>query len=60
MTPQDYLQHLIDVATGEKWKVPPQKEYAWAAAKAYAAMDPYRLADLPELLKTEMLLRQKS
>lgn len=56
MTPRQtkFLAHLIDVATGTKWNIPPQKATAWESAKRFAEMDPYQLADLPQLLTAEM------
>ena len=48
------LQHLIDVATGTKWNIPPQKTTAWESAKRFAEIDPFQLADLPQLLTAEM------
>lgn len=48
------LAHLIDVATGTKWNIPPQKATAWASAKRFAEIDPYQLSDMPAMLTAEM------
>ena len=56
-TKQRVLEHLIDVATGRKWNIPPQKRTAWDMAKNYAQIDPYQMADMPELLKQAMHAR---
>lgn len=49
MTPhqQKILEHLIDMAKKDK-------ACAWAASKNYAQIDPYELADMPQLLTAEM------
>ena len=47
-----------EVATGEKRNIPPQKATAWELAKNYARIDPYQLADMPQML-TDAMLKQK-
>ena len=49
MTPyqQKFLDHLVRVATQDK-------ALAWWSAKNYAQMDPFQLADLPQVLTAEM------
>lgn len=56
-TKADYLEHLIEIATGLGRNIPPQKTYAWWAAKNYAEMNAEHI-DLPRLL-TEAMLQQK-
>lgn len=58
-TQADYLEHLIDVATGRGRNIPPQKATAWDMAKRYVQIDPYQLTDLPRLL-TEAMQSAKS
>lgn len=49
MTPyqQKFLDHLVRMAAQDK-------ALAWWSAKNYAEMDPYQLADLPQVLTAEM------
>ena len=44
---QYFLTHLMKMAVLDKAE-------SWAAAKRYAVIDPYRLADMPDLLKAAM------
>jgi hypothetical protein len=44
---QSILNHLVSMAQQDK-------RYAWWAAKNYAQLDPYQLADMPALLTERM------
>lgn len=57
MTPMQLkvLEHLVDVATGRKWNIPPQKRTAWDMAHNYALLDPDQLSEMPAMLTTAML-----
>ena len=48
---QSILDHLVMMAQQDK-------RYAWWAAKNYAQLDPYQLADMPALLSARMLALQ--